>query len=234
MADLLITGGTGRLGRVLRKLLPDAIAPTRAELDITDYAACVSVAAVYRPKTVIHCAGFVDTAAAEIQRDLCWAANVEGTRNTVRAFQPCRFVYLSSTYVFDGERGNYSEGDTPGPLNFYGLTKLCGEQIVQEYQNTLIIRPAIRQDGPWRFPKAFIDQWTSDIFVSERAPDIVKAALSAECGILHMGGKRRTIHELASTVSKVGTLTRSEFTAIRLPRDTSLNGEKWDAIKGSL
>lgn len=233
MADLLITGGSGRLGRVLSRLLPGVCAPDRAAMDITDYSSCLRAAKAHRMSTVIHCAAYVNSVGAEKNKPLCWAVNVEGTRNVVRAFQPCRFIYISTEYVFDGEEGNYREADIPGPVNFYGLTKLCGEQIVQEYPDTLIIRPAIRQDGPWRFPKAFTDQWTSDDFISDRAPDIIRAALSNECGILHMGGVRRSIYEMArSSRSDVGKMTRQECEGVNIPRDTSLDSSKWASIKG--
>lgn len=227
MADILITGGSGRLGSALRKLIPGAVPPTRDALDITSGASCAAAAVAFRPKIVIHCAAFVDSASAEAERHLCWQTNVIGTRNVIRAFQPCRFVYISSEYVFDGKRGNYAENDTPGPINFYGLTKLCGEQIVQQYPNTLIIRAGIRQDGPWRFPKAFTDQWTSDRFISEAAPDIVAAALSHEVGIIHIGGERRSVYEMARSVSDVGEMTRDQFPGLKIPRDTSLNSNKW-------
>ena len=232
MANILITGGTGRLGRILAKLLPDALTPTHAELDITDRKACEAYAlSLPQSVTVIHCAGFVDSAAAEVEREACWNANVEGTRNMARAFSPSRFVYLSSPYVFDGAKGNYSETDIPNPVNFYGLTKLCSEQAVQEYPNTLILRAGIRADPPWRFPNAFIDQWTSDDFMSVRAPEIIRAALSDCCGILHIGGHRRSVYELARTVSEVGQMTRAQFPGVKIPRDTSLNSGKWASIK---
>ncbi len=38
------------------------------------------------------------------------------------------FVQVSTDYVFDGEKGNYSETDPPHPINSYGLSKLEGER----------------------------------------------------------------------------------------------------------
>jgi dTDP-4-dehydrorhamnose reductase len=51
-------------------------------------------------------------------------------------------VYLSTDYVFDGEkREPYSETDPPHPLNVYGRSKLRGEQYVQEcVEDSLIVR----------------------------------------------------------------------------------------------
>ena len=53
-----------------------------------------------------------------------------------------KVVYLSSSYVFDGERGPYSERDRPNPLSIYGKSKLEGEQKVRREggKGALIIR----------------------------------------------------------------------------------------------
>ena len=53
-----------------------------------------------------------------------------------------KVVYLSSSYVFDGERGPYSERDRPNPLSIYGKPKVEGEQKVRREggKGALIIR----------------------------------------------------------------------------------------------
>lgn len=53
-----------------------------------------------------------------------------------------KVVYLSSSYVFDGERGPYSERDRPNPLSIYGKSKFEGEQKVRQKggKSALIIR----------------------------------------------------------------------------------------------
>ena len=53
-----------------------------------------------------------------------------------------KVVYLSSSYVFDGEMGPYSERDRPNPLSIYGKSKLEGEQKVRREggKGALIIR----------------------------------------------------------------------------------------------
>ena len=37
-------------------------------------------------------------------------------------------MYVSTDYVFDGDRGNYRENDQPNPVNMYGRSKLMGEE----------------------------------------------------------------------------------------------------------
>ena len=50
-----------------------------------------------------------------------------------------RLLYISTDSVFDGGRGNYSETDTPGPVNAYAKTKLHGEREVLRQNPTALI-----------------------------------------------------------------------------------------------
>lgn len=68
------------------------------------------------------------------------------------------FVYYSSEYVFDGERGPYRETDPPRPLSVYGKTKLQAEQaLLAEIPRALVIRTAMVY-GPERQGKNFVYQ----------------------------------------------------------------------------
>jgi dTDP-4-dehydrorhamnose reductase len=232
MARILITGGYGRLGKAIRQVVGCLAPKYRDELDVLEYASCALAVARADPDVVIHCAGYANAWKAESNRAECWRLNVEGTRNMVRAAAGRRFVHISTDYVFDGVEGNYSEDDLPNPVNFYGASKLAAEMIVSEHPNTLILRAPFRADPPWRFPEAFTDQWTSCRFVSQVAPDVVAAALSGATGILHIGGPRLSIHQLA-TLATPGMLKikREDFKGLRIPRDTSLNSEKWHSLQ---
>lgn len=46
-------------------------------------------------------------------------------------------IHYSTDCVFDGRRGDYSEKDTPNPIDHYGRTKLLGEPILP---NCLVVR----------------------------------------------------------------------------------------------
>jgi len=191
----------------------------------------VNAVGKYNPDIVIHCAGWTDVLAAEKEKTKCWSVNVSGTENMVRASKGKRFIYISTHYVFDGMTGNYKEDDVPNPVNFYSLTKLIGEAIVVQYQNTLIIRTGFKKDGSWEYEKAFVDQWTCSDFSSERAPDIIKASLMTTLkGVIHISGKRKTIYDLARRTSpNVGKIS-IESARVKLPRDVSLNSSKWKKL----
>lgn len=224
---ILLTGGSGALGTQIQKNL-DCIAPSRGELDLTDAAACERVIQEVGPDLIIHAAAYTDVAGGERERAAAYRINVLGTQHLVRAARGARFIYISTEYVFDGERGNYREDDIPNPVNYYALTKLLGEMVVGQYSNTLIIRTSFKPDGPWPYPAAFTDQWTSADLASERAPQIVQAALmSGLLGVIHIGGERKTVYELA--VRSMPTVGKRSITELELtlPRDTSLDTSLW-------
>lgn len=39
-------------------------------------------------------------------------------------------IHISTDFIFDGVKGNYTEEDTPNPLSYYGETKLLSEQLL--------------------------------------------------------------------------------------------------------
>jgi dTDP-4-dehydrorhamnose reductase len=243
-SKILLTGGSGVLGTALRKIEPNIIAPSHNELDITNAQQCKEIIAKYNSDIIIHAAGYTDVANAENDKEKCKKINVDGTRNIAQAvFQKPSFsgdskarlrrlVYISTDYVFDGEIGNYKENDPTKPVNYYALTKLQGEDIIKKYPNTLIIRTAFKPDGPWPYSRAFVDQYSSHEFVSVIAPQILQAALMDDLtGVIHIAGNRKRIYDLAKIVSpEVGQMHRSDV-AVRIPKDTSLNIDKWKKIQ---
>lgn len=225
-----MTGGTGTLGKKIQELI-SCYAPAREELDITDIKSCENFFKKNKPDVIIHAAAYTDVSGAESNKKACWEVNVTGTENIIRAADGKRFFFISTDYVFDGEKGNYAEDDIPNPTHFYALTKLAGELIIRQYPRTLIIRTAFKPDGPWRYPTAFTDQFTSHEFVSIIAPDIISAVLMEDLeGVVHIAGERKSIYELAKRVSpEVGAMSLGDVKT-KLPRDTSLNCSKWKTI----
>ncbi len=232
--DILLTGGSGTLGSVIQKLIHCIVSSSR-ELDIRDAKQCENAVKKYNPDIIIHCAAYTDVANAETEKKKCWEVNVMGTENMVRAARGRRFVYISTSYVFDGRKGDYREDDTPNPINFYALTKLAGELIVRQYPRTLIIRTMFKKYGPWPYERAFIDQWTTAEFAPDIAPDIVRAALMPHLlDVIHISGTKKTIYELAKGVSPtVGKMSIQEVPT-PLPADVSLDNSLWEKISSKL
>lgn len=136
---VLVTGANGQLGydvvERLKKLNIEHIGVDREDFDLTNDEQTKSFILNYKPDVVIHCAAYTAVDKAEDERDLCYAVNVLGTRYIVQACKEIdvKMVYISTDYVFDGEKEEpYEVTDTPKPVNYYGLTKYLGEQEVQK------------------------------------------------------------------------------------------------------
>ena len=106
-------------------------AQARTDLDVTDPAAVAERIERDRPDAVINCAAWTDVDGAEEQEADAMAVNGTGAGNVAAgaAAAGAKVVYVSSDYVFDGEKDSpYFEVDEPGPLSAYGRTKLAGEE----------------------------------------------------------------------------------------------------------
>lgn len=47
------------------------------------------------------------------------------------------FIFVSTDFIFSGENGPYDEEAEAAPVNFYGETKLIGENLVKKTQKLL-------------------------------------------------------------------------------------------------
>lgn len=236
MAGILLTGGRGRLGTELQTLLPHLVAPTSAEMDITDAVQVGAVVERERPALIVHAAAYTNVGAAEKERERCWAINVEGTRNIVAAANRvgAKLLHISTDYVFSGDGGNYREEDTPGPVvNYYSLTKLVAEEAARCAQRHLIVRTSFRP-REFQYPVAFSDVYTSQDYVDIIAPmlaEVVTHALEIEDQMLHVVTERKSVYELACRRrSDVREGKRAEAN-VSLPADVSLNTERFRQLQ---
>jgi len=148
---ILITGANGLLGYKLVQLLSkqadiQVIATGRrmieelpenvsfAELDITNATETEKVIQELTPEVIINTAAMTQVDQCESERDLCWKANVTGVENLVAACskKQIHLIHVSTDFIFDGSHGPLVETDIPGPVNFYGESKLAGEYVLQQ------------------------------------------------------------------------------------------------------
>ncbi|MCR4307719.1 MAG: sugar nucleotide-binding protein [Candidatus Berkelbacteria bacterium] len=225
---ILLTGGSGRLGTELQKLRKFELTPTLEKLDITDRGVVRRYLQFYQPSLIVHCAAFTKVELEPEDFLESWETNVDGTYNLAQSGIP--MLYISTEYVFDGEKGNYRESDKPHPLNFYATTKLVGEQMALRF-NGKVIR-LLFKPRPWPFERAYSDQWTSGDYVDVIAKEVNKAIDKFDelPLITHIGTGRKSIYDLARQTGDVGVMSRTEVRAI-LPKDTSLDTTLWDTIK---
>jgi dTDP-4-dehydrorhamnose reductase len=230
---ILFTGGSGLLGGEIRQRLPRAFFPTSAEFDITNHGQMSAYLDQSKVDVILHAAAFTSPPRCDQDPARALAVNIVGTANLVRLSieRGIRLIYISTDYVFDGERGQYREDDPVSPVNKYAWSKLGGECAVRMLDNSLIIRTSF---GPnvFPFPKAFTDQWTSRVCVREAAEKIVALLETGATGVVHVGGPRRSVYEYAKSLDsdrEIGQLSTGSV-AFRVPRDTSLDSSRFDRL----
>jgi dTDP-4-dehydrorhamnose reductase len=230
---VLISGGTGRLGRELVKFFPDCLHPTRAELDITDVRKVSKYIWRNRPDVVIHTAALTDVTLCEKDRQLAYKINVTGTielLNFCLSTNPnCYFVLVSTACVFFGDRGYYTETDIPCPKNFYGTTKMSAEAAVSSLSHKyLIIRTNFVAREKWRYSKAFTDRYGTYLFADDVAHAIKDVVSQNLTGIVHICGDRKmSMFELAKlTTPDVEPMTLAEYKGVPLTVDMTLRSTR--------
>ncbi|WP_133366612.1 family 1 glycosylhydrolase [Qipengyuania sediminis] len=127
---IVITGGTGTLGRALARACTlrglQHVLTDRAMLPIDDASRVAAFLDTHRPWAVINAAGWVRVDDAELEPDGCFRANSEGAIVLAQACaeRGIHCTAFSSDLVFDGcKRAPYLEEDAPAPLNVYGESK---------------------------------------------------------------------------------------------------------------
>ncbi len=135
---ILVFGGGGQLGQELARMARSrGIALTalkRADADLLDFDAVAKAIVSYEPAAVVNAAGYTKVDLAETELGAARRSNELGPAQLAQACAATRvpLIHISTDYVFDGAKTTaYSEADPPCPINVYGLTKLAGEQAIQ-------------------------------------------------------------------------------------------------------
>ncbi|MEM1890661.1 MAG: dTDP-4-dehydrorhamnose reductase [Pyrobaculum sp.] len=261
---ILVTGSGGLLGRkivetavergyqvfaVYRERPPPAGVSIRMDLGEVEK---ISELARIKPDVVIHAAAITNVDSCELNRELAWRINAEVTARLVQIFPEAHFIYVSTDYVFDGESGQYREGDPPNPINYYGYTKLRGEEYVRTYSKkwTIARTSAVYGWGPrenfatWLIDslkkgvevRVVVDQYVSPTLNTNLAEMLLDIAERGLTGVIHTAGASRVsryhfalkiaeVFQLDPTYIKPVVMAEMKWVAKR-PRDSSLSVEK--------
>jgi len=139
---ILITGTTGQVGGEILRLHPQALAPTRAQLDLTDESSIRACIRHHKPRWIINPAAYTAVDKAESEPALAHAINAEAPRILGEEAQKigATVIHFSTDYVFDGAKSTpYLESDPTNPLGVYGASKLAGEQALAATEAAHII-----------------------------------------------------------------------------------------------
>ena len=199
MKKILVTGGNGRFANELKKIKTkfQFLYLNKMELDIIDFKSVVKAIQKNKPKAVLHLAGLsrpMDVHNKDINKSI--DLNIVGTTNVVKACSmfKTKLIYFSTSYIYPGIKGNYSEEDSLLPWNNYGWSKLGGECAVQMYKNSLILRVCMTQK-PFVHKEAYANVKSNFIYHEELAKIFLK--LINKKGVYNIGGKTQTIFKFA-------------------------------------
>ncbi|HJP64707.1 MAG TPA: dTDP-4-dehydrorhamnose reductase [Actinomycetota bacterium] len=144
---LLVLGGWGQLGTDLARVAEgrhELVRPAHGDVDVRDADAVAAAATEVRPDALLDLAAFHKVELCEEDPSTSFVVNAVGAWNAAKAARAvgARCVFVSSDYVFDGERaGGYAEDDRVGPLNVYGVSKVAGERAVMlACPDSLVVR----------------------------------------------------------------------------------------------
>ena len=239
--SILVTGARGMLGfdlgNHLREKGEQVIEWDLPEHDITEVSPTIGDVKKLKPRTIVHLAAYTNVDACQDHRADAYKVNTLGTWTMAIAARDthAELVYISTDYVFDGAKESpYIENDKTGPLNYYGQTKLLGEQaVLQDVKRHYICRTS------WMFGrhgKNFVDtiirlaqekdsidvvddQRGSPTYTKDLAQALARAIGSKEYGIYHTTnsgnctwfGFAREIVRLAGLKARVNRTTSDKY-----------------------
>lgn len=256
---ILITGANGFLGHYLVEQLLEkgyeVIATGRGEsrlpfhgkqgftyapMDFTNMYDVHDVFSTFSPQAVIHAGAQTKPDESELNQMETYLTNVEGTVNLLvnAAELQSFFLFVSTDFIFDGERGMYNEDDEAKPVNYYGRTKLEAEELVKDYESDwAIVRTVLVYGKPLtgrsniltivrdKLEKGEVynvvdDQVRTPTYVGDLAAGIVTILEKKAKGIFHLSGRDiltpyqmaiKTANYLGLDSSLINRVTASNF-----------------------
>lgn len=225
---ILITGANGFLGYYLtEKLLQKkytVIATGKGEsrlpfnhydnfiyneMDFTDPFSVHDIFEKNKPDVVVHAGAISKVDDCELNQWEAYRANTEATVTMLINAEEYKsfFVFVSTDFIFDGQKGMYKEDDKAHPVNFYGKTKLEAEEAVKEYQYDWAIVRTVLVYGKPQAGRANIltivkdklekgvgynvvdDQVRTPTYVEDLADGIITIIEKKARGVYHLSGE---------------------------------------------
>jgi dTDP-4-dehydrorhamnose reductase len=148
MEKLFIIGVSGLTGYQLAKLSINDyqvfgnynIRPVKIEqceifqLDKTDKEKTSALIKKIRPNIIVDCSALHNVDYCETHQEETWKVNIDAPKYIAELCKDigARMIYISTDYVYDGTAKSYIEESQPNPLNYYGMSKLKGEEEISK------------------------------------------------------------------------------------------------------
>lgn len=229
---IVVTGGNGRFGSILRtKVNKNFIFPNKKKLNILNLSKIINYLKITKPKYLIHLAGLSRPMSIhEKNISLSIKLNIIGASNITIACEKLgiKLIYFSTSYVYPGIKGNYKESSPLLPLNNYAWSKLGGECAVHMYKNSLIIRASMTEK-PFLHKYAFTNMISNFIFHE----DFVKIFLKIidQRGIINIGGPISSIYNFAKRYNpNIKKKVIKNMHKLKVPLNSSMSLKKLKSL----
>jgi nucleoside-diphosphate-sugar epimerase len=135
---ILVTGGTGFLGKALVKRLKEASQNQVYLLkdDLLDLTAIKKTIKRTKPEVVFHLGALVNLSRDYEIASQCVEINIKGTLNLLEALKDIeinRLVFTSTAEVYGSGPTPFKEDQALKPTSVYAITKIAGEHLIQLY-----------------------------------------------------------------------------------------------------
>ena len=228
--NIIFTGGSGKFGRVFRRIHQnkEILYPASNQLDIKNYKSIKIYLSKFKPKYFVHTAALsrpMDIHNKNLVSSI--ETNIIGTCNVVRACSErnIKLIYFSSNYVYPAKKGYYDEKSAVLPFNNYAWSKLGGEAAVQMYKNSLILRICMTEK-PFLHKKAYTNLKTNFMFHEDLAKVFFK--LINKRGIINIGGKSQSVYKFAKKFNN--NIKKGKLNSSLLPLNSTMNTRKFQKL----
>ena len=223
------------------------------KIDATNKQEIENLLTVEKPDIVIDTIALSSYFVCENNHKLCRKLNFESAKYIAEACKKidAKMIFISSSYIFDGEKGNYLETDTPNSLNKYALSKIDAEKKVLELDRAIVIR----SEPMYGFDKGkkqiifgtntfevdvkigFPNILRKPIFIDDVPPIIFSLVEKNQSGIFNIAGPTKLrwldflidLSMLVNAQNKIKIVDNSAW-ILKPPYDSSLNTSKITSI----
>ena len=220
--------------------------PSIKKIDVTNDKEISFFLKTQKPDVIINTVAMSSYFACERNYEMCRKLNYNVAINILKVCNDigAKLIFISSSYVFDGEKGNYLEEDMPNASNHYSILKIAAESEILKNKKSIVIRsePMYGYDDSRKklvigtndfegyFEIAYPDLLRCPIFINDIPRIIHGLLINEECGIFNVAGKDKLrwidfvskLDMLSNKFSKIKIVDSTNW-KLKPPYDTTLN-----------
>ncbi len=179
------------------------------QIDLTKREEVKDLVYDFYPDVIINAAAYTNVDLSETEREQAWKTNVKGVEYIAEVSRviDAHIIHISTDYIFNGQKGPYSEKDKPSPLGYYARTKLASENVLRLSgtfytilrTNVLygiahnsrpdFVRWVVNSIRSGKHIRIVTDQMNNPTFIDDLIQAISKVIEYKKFGIYNIGGK---------------------------------------------